>query len=407
MRRADPAARPRGRADGSTRSPGSHRHRRSCRSCRLAFRARVSRREATRSSLLQALQLLVTAPLLLPLAISLRHRLSRPPSPRRPIPDARWARGVGRVTAWNTAGTVAGAFLGGFVLVPQLGLRAALDRGRGGHRAWPASSPSPRVRRGARRLRGRLAPPRWRSRRAPAARLAAEPARAGRGVLRRRSTRRRRDCCNADARLGAPLLQGRRSRRRCRSTARDRIASIAPTARPTPRRTPATWPNQLLLGHLADAPAPGSEGRLHPRASAPASRRPRWRATPSARSRSPTSRRGRARGHAASSTPENRNVLADPRVRFLVADGRNALLARTTRLRRDHLRPLGRVGRRRRQPLHREFYALARSRLQPGGVMVQWFHMPLAAAGADEADRRDVPVASSRTRRSGGRTGAT
>ena len=30
------------------------------------------------------------------------------------------------MTAWNTAGTVAGAFLGGFVLIPRLGLRASL-----------------------------------------------------------------------------------------------------------------------------------------------------------------------------------------------------------------------------------------------------------------------------------------
>ena len=72
---------------------------------------------------------------------------------------------------------------------------------------------------------------------------------------------------------------------------------------------------------------------------------------------------------------ENRNILADPRVTFLVADGRNALLARKKTYDVILSDPsdvwVAGVG----NLFTREFYALARSRLRPGGVMVQWFHM--------------------------------
>ncbi len=71
---------------------------------------------------------------------------------------------------------------------------------------------------------------------------------------------------------------------------------------------------------------------------------------------------------------ENRNILADPRVTFLVADGRNALLARKKTYDVILSDPsdvwVAGVG----NLFTREFYALARSRLRPGGVMVQWFH---------------------------------
>ena len=73
--------------------------------------------------------------------------------------------------------------------------------------------------------------------------------------------------------------------------------------------------------------------------------------------------------------PENRGVLSDPRVRFLVADGRNALLARKDTYDVILSDPsdvwVAGVG----NLFTQEFYALARSRLRPGGVMVQWFHM--------------------------------
>ncbi|MFY9552377.1 MAG: fused MFS/spermidine synthase, partial [Thermoanaerobaculia bacterium] len=72
--------------------------------------------------------------------------------------------------------------------------------------------------------------------------------------------------------------------------------------------------------------------------------------------------------------PENRDILADPRVRFVVADGRNALLARKKTYDVIISDPsdvwVAGVG----NLFTREFYSIARSRLKPGGVMVQWFH---------------------------------
>lgn len=71
----------------------------------------------------------------------------------------------------------------------------------------------------------------------------------------------------------------------------------------------------------------------------------------------------------------NRNVLADPRVRLILADGRNALLARPKTYDVIISDPsdvwVAGIG----NLFTREFYNLARSRLRPGGVMVQWFHL--------------------------------
>ncbi len=68
-------------------------------------------------------------------------------------------------------------------------------------------------------------------------------------------------------------------------------------------------------------------------------------------------------------------MLSDPRVRMLVADGRNALLARDKTYDVIISDPsdvwVAGVG----NLFTQEFYALARRRLKPGGVMVQWFHM--------------------------------
>ncbi|HEY6928766.1 MAG TPA: fused MFS/spermidine synthase, partial [Thermoanaerobaculia bacterium] len=73
--------------------------------------------------------------------------------------------------------------------------------------------------------------------------------------------------------------------------------------------------------------------------------------------------------------PENRNVLADPRVHLTVADGRNVLMSRRRSYDVIVSDPsdvwVAGVG----SLLTREFYSIARSRLRPQGVMVQWFHM--------------------------------
>ena len=71
----------------------------------------------------------------------------------------------------------------------------------------------------------------------------------------------------------------------------------------------------------------------------------------------------------------NRNVLADPRVRLILADGRNALLARPKTYDVIISDPsdvwVAGVG----HLFTHEFYEIARSRLRPGGVMIQWLHL--------------------------------
>jgi spermidine synthase len=72
--------------------------------------------------------------------------------------------------------------------------------------------------------------------------------------------------------------------------------------------------------------------------------------------------------------PENRRVLSDPRVHFLAGDGRNVLLARNKSYDVIICDPsdiwVAGVA----NLFTREFYELARSRLNPGGVFVQWWH---------------------------------
>jgi spermidine synthase len=72
--------------------------------------------------------------------------------------------------------------------------------------------------------------------------------------------------------------------------------------------------------------------------------------------------------------PENRRVLSDPRVHYLAADGRNALLARKKSYDVIICDPsdiwVAGVA----NLFTREFYELAKSRLNPGGVFVQWWH---------------------------------
>lgn len=69
---------------------------------------------------------------------------------------------------------------------------------------------------------------------------------------------------------------------------------------------------------------------------------------------------------------ENRNVLADPRVRMIVADGRNFLM--NVKVPYDIIisEPSNPWIRGLATLFTREFFALAKSRLAPGGLMLQW-----------------------------------
>ncbi len=71
---------------------------------------------------------------------------------------------------------------------------------------------------------------------------------------------------------------------------------------------------------------------------------------------------------------ENRRILSDPRVHYLAADGRNALLARKKRYDVIVCDPSDIWVAGTANLFTREFYELARSRLNPGGVFVQWWH---------------------------------
>ncbi len=71
---------------------------------------------------------------------------------------------------------------------------------------------------------------------------------------------------------------------------------------------------------------------------------------------------------------ENRNVLADPRVRMIISDGRNFLL--NARQPYDVIisEPSNPWVRGMATLFTREFFALAQSRLAPNGLMLQWIH---------------------------------
>ncbi len=318
-------------------------------------------------SLVQVWQILQTAPLLLPLAICFGVAF---PAAVAAISDLeRMGRGVGRVTAWNTAGTVGGAFLGGFVLVPQLGLRATLTiaaaaTGVGGVLALFRDG-APRARRigtaaAVVALAIALLLPAWpRGLLAQGAGFYAAIYGTAQGLL--------------NAEKNSELL-----------FYEDGIATTLSVDRQGPYRfyrsngktdastEPGDMANQLLLGHLPMLAHPDPKDvfvlGLGTGVSAAAVARYPVRSIEIADIESGA--RNATRLFAA----ENRNILADPRVRFVVADGRNALLARKKRYDVIISDPsdvwVAGVG----NLFTREFYELARSRLNPGGVMVQWFH---------------------------------
>jgi tetratricopeptide (TPR) repeat protein len=82
----------------------------------------------------------------------------------------------------------------------------------------------------------------------------------------------------------------------------------------------------------------------------------------------------RSRGPVALFEAVNHGILKDPRVRFVVADGRNALLARPATYDVVIADPsdlwVAGVG----NLFTEEFYRLVKCRLKPGGVFAQWLH---------------------------------
>jgi spermidine synthase len=316
----------------------------------------------------QALQILMTAPLLLPIAVLFGVAF---PAAVAATTDLRaTGRGVGRVTAWNTAGTVAGAFLGGFVLIPRLGLRASLvlaaaTAALGGVLAlWRQGTV--RLRRGATIAAAAavavalLLPPWPRGLLAQGTGFYAAIYGTSQGLR--------------DAEKRSELL-----------FYKDGIATTLSVDRQGPYRfyrsngktdastEPGDMANQLLLGHLPMLlhPAPVDVFVLGLGTGVSAAAAARY----PVRSIDIADIEGAVRDATRLFAPENRDILADARVRLFVADGRNALLARDKSYDVIISDPsdvwVAGVG----NLFTREFYELARRRLKPGGVVVQWFHM--------------------------------
>jgi spermidine synthase len=316
----------------------------------------------------QALQVLTTAPALLPIAVL--FGVAFPAAVAATADLASAGRGVGRVTAWNTLGTVGGAFLGGFVLIPRLGLRASLTIAAAATALGAVLALS---RPGLERARRRTAIA------ATAAVLAALALPAWpHGLLAR------------GAGFYASIYgtsEGLREADRDSELLfyEDGIATTLSVDRQGPYRfyrsngkTDAStetgdMTNQLLLGHLPMLrhPAPADVFVLGLGTGVSAASVARY----PVRSIDIADIEGASQRATQMFAPENRGILSDPRVRMLVADGRNALLVRDQTYDVIISDPsdvwVAGVG----SLFTREFYELARRRLKPGGLIVQWFHM--------------------------------
>ncbi len=316
----------------------------------------------------QLLQIVETAPVLVPLAMFFGISFPAAVAATSSLPGMGFA--IGRVTVWNTIGTVAGAFLGGFVLIPQLGLRpslttAAAATALGGALAlW--RSPATSLKRAGltaavASLLVALILPSWpRDLLAQGAGFYAAIYGTTEGLLA--ATRNSELLFYKDGIATTLSVDRQGTTRFYRSNGKTDAST-----------DPGDMANQLLLGHLPLL--------LHPNprdvfvlglgtgvSAAAAARYP-------VKTIDIADIEGASRDATQFFAAENRNILADPRVRFLVADGRNALLARDKTYDVIISDPsdvwVAGVG----NLFTQEFYVLARSRLKPGGVMVQWFHM--------------------------------
>ncbi len=317
--------------------------------------------------LVQLWQLLETAPLLLPLAMAFGVAF---PAAIASLADLdRMGRGVGRVTVWNTAGTVGGAFLAGFVLVPRLGLRATLMAAAAATALAAIlvlrREASPRLRRigialTAAALAIALVLPAWPlNRLSQGAGFYAAIYETVRGL---EEAEKRSELLFDEDGISTTLSVDRQGAHRFYRSNGKTDAST----------DPGDMANQLLLGHLPMLAHPDPKDvfvlGLGTGVSAAAIARYPVQSIEIADIESGS------REATQYFAQENRNILADPRVTFLVADGRNALLARKKTYDVILSDPsdvwVAGVG----NLFTREFYALARSRLRPSGVMVQWFH---------------------------------
>lgn len=320
--------------------------------------------------LLQILQFVVAAALLLPSALF--FGMAFPAAISATTASARAVgRMVGRVNASNTAGTVAGAFLGGFVLIPRFGLRATLMAALAATAAaaltvlWLAGSGSRGWRRpasvavGVALLGLALVPPWPREALASGAGYFAKQYASAQQFLdaaRDMELLFYKDGINTT--LSVDRFQGNRFYRSNGKT------------------DASTYPSdlvvQVLLGQLPMLLHPDPKdvfdlGLGTGTSAAAVARYP-------VRSIDIVDIEPAGREAVRFFEPENRGILSDPRVRYTAADGRNFLLARPRKYDVIICDPsdvwVAGVA----NLFTREFYELARSRLNPGGVFVQWWH---------------------------------
>ncbi|HEY6931711.1 MAG TPA: fused MFS/spermidine synthase [Thermoanaerobaculia bacterium] len=277
--------------------------------------------------------------------------------------------GVGRVIVWNTAGNVVGAFVGGFLLIPHLGLSASfvVIIAASGLATLIAALASPMRRKGLALLAAcgsvtaAILLPAW-----PPEVLASgvgffagefKTPKQWREAMDALDLLFYKDGVNTTISVdrAGPYIYYRSNGKTDAST------------------SPGDMTEQLYLGHLGMLLHPNPRDvfviGLGTGVTAASAARYPVRSIDIA-DIEPSSRE--ASGFFAA---RNRNVLADPRVRLLIADGRNALLARPKTYDVVISDPsdvwVAGVG----HLFTREFYEIARSRLRPGGVMIQWLHL--------------------------------
>jgi spermidine synthase len=318
--------------------------------------------------LLQLTNLLLTCGLVLPSAIL--FGVAFPATVAATTEFARAGTGVGRVTVFNTIGTVSGAFAAGFVLIPYVGLRAtltvaALATALGATLCAPqivSQALKRTIRIGvAAALLLTLVWPAWPLRLLVMGAGFYAPVYSSPADL-------------LAAAEQSQLLFYRDGFATTLSVDQQGEYRYYKSNGKTDASThPGDMANQLLLGHLPMLLHPDPQDLfvlgLGTGVSAAAMARYPVRSIEIA------DIEGAAREATKMFATENRDILADPRVRFLHADGRNALLARRRLYDVILSDPsdvwVAGVG----NLLTREFYSLARTRLKPQGIMVQWFHM--------------------------------
>ena len=324
---------------------------------------------ARESFLFQELvQLVLTVPLVLPAAILFGVAYPAAIAATTCSLDG-VGRGVARATVWNTAGTVAGAFLGGFVLVPRLGLRAAILFAAAASAA-AALGALTASRRPARRplLAGGLAvavlaallAPAW-----PRKELAT-----GVGFFAG-NYKTASDWRAAAGRLDLLFYKDGVST----TLSVDREAGdlyYRSNGKTDASTHPSDMAVQVLIGQIGMMLHPDPKdvfvlGLGTGVSAAAVARHP-------VRSIDIVDIEPSGVAAARLFEKENRRILADPRVRYLAADGRNVLLARRKTYDVIISDPsdiwVAGVG----NLFTKEFYETARARLKPGGVMVQWWH---------------------------------